>query len=219
MSRSAGTMLIVMVVTILWLGLAVLGWGGFGAFFAHPARGALVAVTFALSLASVFTSGNLSSGEQEDRGNRWVLAVFLVIGVLDGWLPAYSERMEFLTFGGDGVRWTGVALFAIGGLLRLWPVFELGRRFSGLVAIQKGHTLMTGGLYRHIRNPSYLGLLISVIGWALAFRSVAGLVLAALFLPPLIGRIRSEEALLAGHFGAEYDAYRARSWRLIPGLY
>ena len=58
-----------------------------------------------------------------------------------------------------------------------------------------------------------------MIGWALAFRSVAGLVLAALFLPPLIGRIRSEEALLAGHFGAEYDAYRARSWRLIPFLY
>ena len=104
-----------------------------------------MAVTFALSLASVFTSGNLSSGEQEDRGNRWVLAAFLVVGMLDGWLPAYSDRMEFLTFGGDAVRWTGVALFAIGGVLRLWPVFELGRRFSGLVAIQKGHTLVTGG--------------------------------------------------------------------------
>ena len=219
MFRSAGTMFIVAVVTAAWLGLAVLGWGGFAPFFAHPARGALVAVTFALSLASVFTSGNLSSGEQEDRGNRWVLAAFFAIGILDGWLPAYSDRMEFLTFGGDGVRWTGTALFALGGVLRLWPVFVLGRRFSGLVAIQKDHALVTGGIYRRIRNPSYLGLLISVIGWALAFRSVAGLVLAALFLPPLIGRIRSEEALLAGHFGADYDAYRARSWRLIPFLY
>jgi hypothetical protein len=46
------------------------------------------------------------------------------------------------------------------------------------VAIQKGHALVTGGIYRRIRNPSYLGLLISVIGRALAFRSVAGLVLA-----------------------------------------
>ena len=43
--------------------------------------------------------------------------------------------------------------------------------------------------------------------------------LAALFLPPLIGRIRSEEALLAKHFGAGYDAYRARTWRLIPWIY
>ena len=218
MSRFLG-LIIAMIATAAWLGLAVLGWGGFAPFFAHPARAALVAVTFALVLASAFTSGNLSPGEKEDRGNRWVLAAFFVVGLLDGWLPAYGERMEFLTFGGDSVRWTGVALFAIGGVLRLWPVFVLGRRFSGLVAIQKGHALVTSGLYRHIRNPSYLGLLISVIGWAFAFRSVAGLVLAALFLPPLIGRMRSEEALLAGHFGADYDAYRARSWRLIPGLY
>jgi hypothetical protein len=36
---------------------------------------------------------------------------------------------------GDGVRWAGVALLAIGGILRLAPVFVLGRRFSGLVAI------------------------------------------------------------------------------------
>ena len=47
-----------------------------------------------------------------------------------------------------------------GGALRIWPVFVLGRRFSGLVAIQPGHTLVTTGIYSVIRNPSYLGLLI-----------------------------------------------------------
>jgi protein-S-isoprenylcysteine O-methyltransferase Ste14 len=98
-------------------------------------------------------------------------------------------------------------------------VFVLGRRFSGLVAIQRGHALVTDGLYRVIRNPSYLGLLVMLGGWALAFRSLCGLALAALFVPPLIARIRSEEALLAEHFGAEYEAYRARTWRLIPYVY
>ena len=39
------------------------------------------------------------------------------------------------------IRWLGVVLFTVGGALRLWPVFVLGRRFSGLVAIQPGHTL------------------------------------------------------------------------------
>lgn len=203
----------------IWLGLAVWGWGGVAGYFASPARAALIVVTFVLLLASLFTQGNLSTGEEEDRGNRWVLWFMIPLGFLDGWLPAYSDRTELLTFGGDGVRWAGVALFTVGGILRIWPVFVLGRRFSGLVAIQKGHRLVTDGLYRIIRNPSYLGLLISVFGWGLAFRSVPGLVLAALFIPPLIGRMRSEEALLARHFGAEYDAYRARSWRLIPGIY
>jgi len=205
--------------TALWLALAVLGWGGLSAFLAHPARVALLVVTIALTLASSFTQGNLSSGEQEDRGNRWVLAIFLVVGALTGWLPAYCDRVGLLTIGGDGVRWTGVVLFALGGGLRVVPVFILGRRFSGLVAIQKDHALVTDGLYRVIRNPSYLGLMIMLAGWALAFRSLCGLVLAAAFVPALIARIHSEEALLAKHFGAEYDAYRARTWRLIPYVY
>jgi len=36
---------------------------------------------------------------------------------------------------------------------------------------------------------------------------------------PLIARIRAEERLLHSHFGAEYDAYFARTWRLVPGIY
>ncbi|MNR38957.1 hypothetical protein D3C85_1571110 [compost metagenome] len=57
------------------------------------------------------------------------------------------------------------------------------------------------------------------MGWALAFRSGVGLILVALTLIPLIARIHAEEALLRAQFGSEYDAYCARSWRLIPGLY
>ena len=108
---------------------------------------------------------------REDRGNRWVLAVFGVIGLLDAFLPAWTDRKEFRTFDGDTIRWLGVALFAAGGALRLWPVFVLGRRFSGLVAIQPGHTLVTSGVYGVIRHPSYLGFLVNALGWGLAFRS------------------------------------------------
>jgi protein-S-isoprenylcysteine O-methyltransferase Ste14 len=95
----------------------------------------------------------------------------------------------------------------------------LGRRFSGLVAIQPGHTLVTTGIYSLVRNPSYVGLLLSSFAWGLAFRSIVGLVLAALMIPPLIARIHAEERLLASQFGAEYEAYRRKTWRLIPGLY
>lgn len=217
--KQSFSFLIAVIATALWLGLAVWGWDGFQPFFANTARVALVIVTFALAAASVFTKGNLSSGQEEDRGNRPFLYMMLAIGVLDGWLPAYCDRVGFLVFGGDAARWLGVALFAVGGVIRIVPVFVLGRRFSGLVAIQEDHKLVTDGIYSMIRNPSYLGLLISLVGWALAFRSLAGLVLAVLFLPPLIVRMRAEEGLLARHFGAPYEAYRARTWRLIPYLY
>ena len=204
---------------VLYLGLAIAGFGGFAAFFAQPALVAVAAITIVLTGAALFSEGNLSAGEREDRANRWVLIAFAVLGLLSAWLPAYTDAKDIWTIDGDTVRWIGVVLFALGGVLRLWPVFVLGRRFSGLVAIQPGHALVTDGIYRVIRHPSYLGLLVGSFGWALAFRSGVGLVLAALMLLPLIGRIRAEEALLREQFGADYEAYRARSWRLVPGIY
>ena len=142
-----------------------------------------------------------------------------VLGLLGAFLPAYTDRKGFWMLDGEAMRWTGVALFVAGGVLRIWPVFVLGRRFSGLVAIQPGHTLVTTGIYRVIRNPSYLGLLVNSLGWGLAFRSGVGVLLTALTIPPLVARMRAEEALLLSEFGDEYDAYRNRTSRLVPGVY
>jgi protein-S-isoprenylcysteine O-methyltransferase Ste14 len=210
---------ITIVATLAYLGLAILGAGGFAAFFSHPALIALAITLLVLSGVALFSGGNLSSGIREDRSNRWVIAAFSLIGLLAAYLPAYTDRKEFWTIDGDAVRWIGVFLFAAGGALRIWPVFVLGRRFSGLVAIQPGHTLVTGGPYRIIRHPSYLGLLVNSLGWALAFRSGVGVLLTALLIPPLLARIRAEERLLRAQFGGEYDAYCGRTSRLIPGLY
>jgi protein-S-isoprenylcysteine O-methyltransferase Ste14 len=203
----------------LYLGLAVLGWGGFAAFFSNPARTALAVVTLLIGVAAFFAGGSLSSGVREDRSNRWVIAALGVLGLVAGYLPALTDRMNFWTIDGDAVRWLGVALYAVGGALRLWPVYVLGYRFSGLVAIQPGHVLVTTGIYNVIRHPSYLGLFVNALGWALAFRSVVGVLLALLTLGPLVGRIVAEERLLQSQFGSEYDAYRARTSRLIPGVW
>jgi protein-S-isoprenylcysteine O-methyltransferase Ste14 len=205
--------------TLAYLGLAILGWGGFDAFFAHPARVALAIAVFVLAGAALFSGGNLSPGEREDRANRWVLIVLGLIGILLAYLPAYLDRKEFWTLDGNSIRWLGVVLFFAGGVLRIWPVFVLGQRFSGLVAIQPGHTLVTSGVYGVIRHPSYLGLLVNALGWALAFRSGVGVLLTALLVPPLLARIHAEEALLRAQFGSQYEAYCSRTWRIIPGVY
>jgi protein-S-isoprenylcysteine O-methyltransferase Ste14 len=211
--------LITIPATLAYLGLAILGWGSFAAFFSHPALVSLAIVLFVLSGVALFSGGNLSSGVREDRANRWVIVAFGLIGLLDAYLPAYTDRKEFWTLDGDAIRWLGVVLFAVGGALRIWPVFVLGRRFSGLVAIQPAHTLVTSGIYGVIRHPSYLGLFVNSLGWALAFRSGVGLLLTALLIPPLVARIRAEERLLRSQFGAEYEVYCNRTSRLIPGVY
>ena len=210
---------ITLVSTLVYLGLAVLGEGGFAAFFSHRALMVLAIALLMMSGVALFSGGNLSPGEREDRANRWVIVVFALLGLLAAYLPAYTDRKGFCTLDGDTLRWVGVMLFTAGGALRLWPVFVLGHRFSGLVAIQPGHTLVTTGIYRVIRHPSYLGLLVSSLGWALAFRAGVGVLLTVLLIPPLLARIRAEEKLLRTQFGAEYEAYCARTPRLIPGLY
>ena len=202
-----------------FLGLAIAGAGGPTRFFSHPPLIALTVVTIALGVAALFTEGHIGAGVKEDRSNRWVIAALGALSVIDAYLPAYTDRIDFLTFGGEGMRWVGFLLYSAGGVLRLAPVFVLGRRFSGLVAIQPEHRLVTNGLYGIIRHPSYLGLFVSVLGWGLAFRSGVGVLIAVLMLVVLLARIKAEERLLSENFGAEYDAYRARTWRLIPYVY
>lgn len=204
---------------VIQFGLAIAGWGGWHAFFAHPALRALAWVTVGLAALAIPSGGGISTGEKEDRSNRWVLAAFSVIALMMAYLSAYTDRVGFWILDGDRLRWMGVVLCAAGGVLRIVPVYVLRNRFSGLVAIQPGHRLETHGVYSTIRNPSYLGLLISSLGWALAFRSVVGVILTTALLVPLLARIRAEERLLREHFGPEYEAYCARTWRLLPGLY
>jgi hypothetical protein len=143
-----------MTATLAYLAVAVLGWGGFAAFFSHPARTSLAIALFVMAGVALFSGGNLSPGEREDRGNRWVLVAFALIGLLSAYLPAYTDRKDILTIDGDAVRWLGVGLFTAGGALRIWPVFVLGHRFSGLVAIQPGHRLVTSGVTVSSATPA-----------------------------------------------------------------
>ena len=125
-------LILVVVGAAAYLYLAVLGLGGFAAFFSHPPLIALAVALFALSGAALVAGGNLSPGLREDRGNRWVIAVFALIGLVDAYLPAWTDRKEFLTLDGDAVRWLGVALFASGGALRIWPCLSWGAGSAAL---------------------------------------------------------------------------------------
>jgi hypothetical protein len=122
---------LIVVGTAAYFSLAVLGWGGLAAFFSHPALIALAVAVFVMAGVSFFAGGNLSPGVREDRGNRWVLIAFSLLGLLDAYLPAYTDRKELWTIDGDTTRWLGVVLFIAGGALRLWPVFVLANGSAG----------------------------------------------------------------------------------------
>src|SRR5712672_424089 len=87
--------LVTIAALLAYLGLAILGWGGFAAFFSHSALIALTIVLFALSGVAIFSGGNLSRGVREDRANRWVIVGFGLIGLLAAYLPAYTGPVAF----------------------------------------------------------------------------------------------------------------------------
>jgi protein-S-isoprenylcysteine O-methyltransferase Ste14 len=88
------------------------------------------------------------------------------------------------------------------------------------VAIRDSQTLNRAGLYRVIRHPSYLGLLIVFI--AIGVHSRNWLSFAIVLIPTtaaLLYRIRVEETALVQAFGDDYVAYSQTTKRLIPGLF
>ena len=87
MTPSPRLALLTVVATLAYLGLAILGSGGFALFFSHPALIALTVALFAMSGVALFSEGNLSAGEREDRANRWVIAALGLIGVVAAYLP------------------------------------------------------------------------------------------------------------------------------------
>jgi protein-S-isoprenylcysteine O-methyltransferase Ste14 len=135
------------------------------------------------------------------------------------WMVPYLDHRDVWVVDGDAARWLGVAVLAVGGVLRVWPMFVLGRFFSGLVAIQPHHELVTHGPYRFVRHPSYLGMLLGFAGWALVFRSALGLAVVPFAVWFVLQRIAAEEHWLISHFGAAYEEYRSRTACLVPGLY
>jgi protein-S-isoprenylcysteine O-methyltransferase Ste14 len=204
----------------LALAAFALGRGDCVAFFHSPARIGAIVVSLALSAAAAFSGfGGMNPGKKEDRRNRWIFGPLVVLSL--GWavLPAYLDGRNLWAADEAVTPYVGLALLTLGGTLRLAAVFALGRRFTGLVAIQEGHRLQTGGLYRHIRHPSYAGLLLYMAGYVLIFRCRVGLLLVAAMLAVLLARMNAEEALLQSEFGEEYASYRRRTWRLVPWVY
>ncbi len=212
--------LLTLLPTLAFLGIMVWAYGDVERFFQHSARLGMVIATVLLAILALFSgSSGLSGGQREDRSNRWIFAPVLLLSIALAWLPPYLDSRDLWTLKQPIIRYVGLTLYVLGGILRLAPVFALGRRFSGVVAIQQGHRLKTDGLYRFVRHPSYAGLLVSCAGLTLIFRCWLGLFLVVGFLIILLARIKAEEALLASTFGEEYDAYRRRTWRLVPWVY
>jgi protein-S-isoprenylcysteine O-methyltransferase Ste14 len=113
---------------------------------------------------------------------------------------------------------TGIAVLVLGvGAAVAALIVMPASTFSVLPEPRSGGELVTRGIYRHVRHPMYLAVLLCGIAAALAYGSPAKWVLLALLACVLALKIRREERLLLARF-PDYAAYRQRTSAIIPYL-
>ena len=170
-------------------------------------------------LIAVVTRTRKSSGDIQDRGSQLLLWIVIISSVTGcEWIRHVLSSTIF-----GGARWPQSAiliLLATGLAIRWTAIFTLGKSFSANVAIRKSKTVHRTGLYRFVRHPSYLGLMLVFLAVGLHANNWISLALA--FIPTTLAlsyRISVEEDALHAAFGEEYAVYSRQTKRLVPGLF
>ncbi len=210
---------------LMWWSLVFIGWGldDLTGYFSNPARvGVIVVGVIATiyALVAIPDFDPLRKGRRPTGRQGYLMFVAGVALASMGWFLPFADRRSILVFAdADLQRYAGVALAAVGEAIRWAGLRALGKQFSGYLTLQENHRLIETGIYGVVRHPWYLGAALIFIGWALVFRSWLVIPLIVLGGLLLSIRIRQEEKILAEGFGAEFEAYCRRTWRLLRYLY
>jgi len=141
----------------------------------------------------------------------WICALLLLMP--PAWLGPLSFQIvpQSLTYYGIG------AVMTVAGLgFAIWARYHIGRNWSGVITVKEDHALIRTGPYAIVRHPIYTGLLLAIIGSALARGDVAALLAVALMLYAVLRRVGIEERWMSETFGQAYVDYKAVTPALVP---
>jgi protein-S-isoprenylcysteine O-methyltransferase Ste14 len=153
-----------------------------------------------------------------------VEAIALTVALVAFALPLVWIATGFLLFADYPLRpiplTAGAIFFALGLWLFHRAHADLGTNWSITLEVRREHQLVTHGIYRRVRHPMYLALLIYSLGQAFALPNwIAGPSYGVAMLILIALRLRAEEQLMLDTFGEQYVAYQATTNRLIPGVW
>ncbi len=116
-----------------------------------------------------------------------------------------------------GVQYAGLAICMASAAFAACAMWALGRNYGIRMDVFAGHRLVTGGPYRVVRHPMYLGIVLFHIGASLALESPLLLAVTLLYVVPLTAiRIAAEERVLGEAFPERYAEYQRAVPPLLP---
>lgn len=169
------------------------------------------------------SGGKHRSRKNSDRGTIWLVMIGWVCSVMAG---AFFRSQDVP----EAVRgwllphlsyYIGVILIIFGVVIRCTAVLTLKKAFTLSVQTTNEQNLIKTGLYGIVRNPAYTGSIISLLGVALAYRHILGVIAVIVICFICYGiRISIEEKALKVQFKGEFEQYcNQTKYRLIPRIY
>ena len=155
---------------------------------------------------------------RESLGSRLSHVVPLLIGVaLIVWPRVPSDWLSLRLLPHRPLTYAvGVALLVLGLAFTVWARLHLGRNWSGTVTLKEGHELIRSGPYAYVRHPIYTGLLVALLGSAVACGELRAMIGLSVVAGAFIRKLRIEERLMREIFPGQYQRYCAQVPALVP---
>ncbi len=112
----------------------------------------------------------------------------------------------------------GLAIFLAGLALAVWARRSLGRNWGTPMSEKVDPELVTNGPYRRVRHPIYSGILLAMVGTAIAI-SWYWLIAVALVGAFFVYSALTEERYMTAHFPEQYPDYKHSTKMLVPFIF
>ena len=176
-----------------------------------------LSLLFFLSELILRISKHSTRKERKTTNDRKSLTIFWItipLSLTMGFFTANYHLWNTLQY---SLAAFGLIVFATGLVIRWVSIIQLDRGFTVDVTIIKDHSLKTDGIYKTIRHPGYLGLLLICLGLSIAMNSVISLLIVSIpIYVAICYRIKIEESILIDAFGDHYRQYILNSHQLLP---
>jgi protein-S-isoprenylcysteine O-methyltransferase Ste14 len=144
--------------------------------------------------------------------------VFVIIGVLLLLVPHLPPHWLEESFVAPGLvpYAVGIVVTVAGLAFSVWARVYLGRNWSATVTIKQDHELVRSGPYALVRHPIYSGILLALLGTAVAIGEWRGLLALAAITIGFVIKMQAEERFMDENFGEQYARYQREVAALIP---
>jgi len=142
----------------------------------------------------------------------FLFAFYLILKTKIGIVPIYDATLKHI------IIIIGTLIIVSGSIMNIMGRFNLGSNWANHIKIYDEHTLVQEGMYKIVRHPLYVTIILMFYGTCLVYRSILGfLAVTLIFIPVMYYRAKQEETLLIQNF-PKYSYYKKRTGMFFPKI-